>query len=321
MMMNIISIRALKIRLKIFLVISISLSVVLLSCKEDSPIGPTISRPKIETDSAYNEPYRDSIIASTLQGIVIMHKSGSGLRRISTLNGLGYPTWSPKKWKILYANKSGLYIMNADGSQPQRWSLEGGSLGYAVCSPDGEKIAYIAYDSTSLHSSKGWIKMIYADGTGAVTLSPLVDIPVQVTWAHDSQALYFDGQDSSSYLYKVFKISIDGTGFQTVYSSIICRGVALSPDGTLLAFSDWNGTSSKIRILNIQTRQLRWLTTGDWFDEDPSWSPDGQSIVYQSAQPDGGQWLGAMLWTINLNKSGNIQCTSSSLEVCNPCWK
>ncbi|HEX3454428.1 MAG TPA: hypothetical protein VHS03_07370 [Gaiellaceae bacterium] len=93
----------------------------------------------------------------------------------------------------------------------------------------------------------------------------------------------------------LYAMSPDGTGLRqlTALQPNIFRPV-LSPDGTKIAYG-WSpppGTGSKeIRVANVDGTDSRVLTNpGSCFlDETPSWSPDGETILYdeyyQQAQP------------------------------------
>jgi len=62
-----------------------------------------------------------------------------------------------------------------------------------------------------------------------------------------------------------------------------------SPDSSRIVFqSDTRPFEALIYVIEVRTRRLTSLTSGAWFDEAPSWSPDGRSIVFMTTR--GGNW-------------------------------
>lgn len=62
-----------------------------------------------------------------------------------------------------------------------------------------------------------------------------------------------------------------------------------SPDGTKLLFqSDTDPFEARIYTVDVATRAVRGVTDGAWFDEAPSWTPDGKGFVFMSTR--GGNW-------------------------------
>jgi TolB protein len=71
-----------------------------------------------------------------------------------------------------------------------------------------------------------------------------------------------------------------------------------SPDGKRIVFqADTKPFESDLYIVDVETRSLRNLTQDRWFDESPSWSPDGRSILYMSTRGDNWTW-GLFRWSL-----------------------
>ena len=59
--------------------------------------------------------------------IYVIHPDGTGLKRLTSDEGSGAPSWMPDG-RILYFSQRGLWLMGADGSNPTRVGLGGMSL-------------------------------------------------------------------------------------------------------------------------------------------------------------------------------------------------
>jgi Tol biopolymer transport system component len=64
---------------------------------------------------------------------------------------------------------------------------------------------------------------------------------------------------------------------------VIAWSVALSPDGSRIAFEGDGGEGSNIYVVNADGSGLRQLTSDPATDQLPAWSPDGTTIAYDNA--------------------------------------
>src|SRR6185436_16242056 len=53
-----------------------------------------------------------------------------------------------------------------------------------------------------------------------------------------------------------------------------------SPDGTKIVFQSTEGTKSDVRLIDVRTREMKWVTNDFVTDVHPVWSFDGGSIVF-----------------------------------------
>ena len=89
---------------------------------------------------------------------------------------------------------------------------------------------------------------------------------------------------------------------------IIVNKVALSPDGSTIAFEGLDDTNTDIYTVGVDGSGLRKLTDDPATDEFPQWSPDGTTIVYDNAgthEDQDPQFSGtAEIWSVPADGSG-----------------
>ena len=163
--------------------------------------------------------------------------------------GLAVASWGQADGKIAFiSDREGLadvWIMNADGSDLV--NLTQGRHGPCVSpawSPDGTKIAYLAYSKDSASGrvdySIGDVWVMDADGGNSQQMGSLTNPRSDLVWAEDGSLIYsikyFTGR------YEVFVVALDGSGSSLMDwrdAAWIVRGFidnrGLSPDGTKTA--------------------------------------------------------------------------------------
>lgn len=62
---------------------------------------------------------------------------------------------------------------------------------------------------------------------------------------------------------------------------------AISPTGDRLAFSRLSGGNYDVYVMDLDDRRTQRLTSSPTVDEDPSWSPEGDRLVYTSERRSG----------------------------------
>ncbi|NIR42568.1 MAG: hypothetical protein GWN99_01580 [Gemmatimonadetes bacterium] len=74
---------------------------------------------------------------------------------------------------------------------------------------------------------------------------------------------------------------------------------AWSPDGRKVAFQNVEKTKLDIRVVDLGTGEMSWLTDDLFEDVDPAWSPDGDEVFFSSKR--GG---GINLWRVAVDRNG-----------------
>ncbi len=111
-------------------------------------------------------------------------------------------------------------------------------------------------------------------------------------WSPDGQRIAYVGKAGARW--EVCVINPNGSE-----RSVLTEGVTglhgmdgpidWSPDSMKLVFqSDTDPFEARIYVVDVKTRKVSDVTDGAWFDEAPSWTPDGKSVVFMSTR--GGNW-------------------------------
>lgn len=109
-------------------------------------------------------------------------------------------------------------------------------------------------------------------------------------------------------------INADGTGQTqlTAGGTIIDDDPVFSPDGSKIAFSRQNGFKTEVCIMNADGSNVVTITSGDVTpassNRNPSWSPDGSKLVFQSNRSGSGK---TEIWLANADGSGLLRLTTS----------
>jgi dipeptidyl aminopeptidase/acylaminoacyl peptidase len=198
-------------------------------------------------------------------GILVMQPDGSGAHMLTTDGGDRDPAWSPDGKKLVFANGSNLWLVNADGTgraqltfDPQdRWDSR------PTWSPDGTKVAYQA----GLYSGGSQIIVVDLKTGTETTLTSGLFYNTSPAWSPDGSQIAFSSDRNG--ITAIFVMNTDGTGATRLTDGGYDDYPAWSPDGKLLAFA----RNQQIWVMSRDGTGARQLTTsgnGSW---DPAWQP------------------------------------------------
>ena len=118
-------------------------------------------------------------------------------------------------------------------------------------------------------------------------------------WVAFGLGEWFQARNESSA--RIMRIRRDGSGLEALTDGSIHSGFpSYSADGKQLVYRVWSEREKGLRILDLESRSTRVLTTG--YDNLPAWSPDGSRILFTrrgedsnfdifTIRPDGGDLL------------------------------
>ena len=273
--------------------------------------------------------------------------------------GLAVAGWGQADGKIAFLSRhegrSDVWIMNADGSVPVNLT-QGRHLQCVspAWSPDGAKIAYLAFDDFFdsdgvrwVDYSQGAIWVMDADGGNPQQMGYLVDPgsesgSEEIFWAEDGSRIYYYRRWSN----ELFAVELDGSGSSPVdwkERAGIARSFRdnRSPDGTKRAevvLQDDEGNAylrlisfapseepqpskqiedfSEILLPDLPYQQAELEPGWERMDLNPTWSPDSMRIAFSAASEQGDDEI----WVVDIDGSNLVNLTNG-LGGRKPSWQ
>jgi Tol biopolymer transport system component len=235
--------------------------------------------------------------------VYTMNPDGTDVKQLTNLgpdNGAFWESWSPDGKQIVFNEfrapdlRGQIWLMNADGSHQHvlladgdfsddrpSFTPDGGSVVFSRCRLDIEACA------------------IYQIGLAGGTPTAITEIELGIQDFSPQYSvngnLGFTGVSRRGILCAIYLKSRDGEDMrQLTPAPLTARQPDWSPDGNRIAVSSNSGTpqNEEIWVVDVDRSRLRQLTNNgnDYFarphDYHPSWSPQGDAIVFERDAPD-----------------------------------
>ena len=209
------------------------------------------------------------------------------------LLAIGVQAEAPKQQQIaFYSNRDGnseIYVMDVDGKNPQRLTINPAVDAGPSWSPSGKRIAF-----HSNRSGNNDIFVMDANGNNQTNLTNSPDADDrEPDWSPTGENIAYQSKDTGHY--DILVMSANGKNVRNVTNKPDSRDQypAWSPDGGSIAFTSNRDGNDDIFVMQANGNRPRNLTEKDIDgpeglrlanarDSLPSWTANGKKIVYSS---------------------------------------
>ncbi len=203
------------------------------------------------------------------------------------------PIWSPDGTRLMYGESANLFLVEADGSRPQR--LFERPLMTRCCegdfspsiSPDGTKVAFATMrERSGIFSSFGGVSfgigISALDGSGYRMLTKNDGLFTNPVWSPDGSRI---ATQSAEYHGSIYTMAADGSDIQRISPPSLRPTKdppVWSPDGNRIAFRALEGDSDATVLYTVSAdgTDLRRVSVTS---VRPTWSPDGGLLAFAVA--------------------------------------
>ena len=212
------------------------------------------------------------------------------------------PMFSPDGTKFVFNRQetqlqpSTTMVANADGTNARPLGDATTGLGFVwkAWSPDSTRLAVVG---PTLNTAPTGV-----ESTGLRIVGPGVQPFLVVLQRYDLHEITYpmwrpDGREivfmanvlDRDLPFGLFAIHTDGSRLRAIVDPVV-RGPgdpALSPDGTEVAYSVWNGERNELHVVNVDTGHDATVAfTGSGSDRRPQWSADGRRLLFERYKGD-----------------------------------
>ncbi len=251
--------------------------------------------------------------------LAIMDQDGFNTKYLTLGNELVLtPRFNPTNQMVTYLsyfrNMPRVYLLNIETGKQEVVGDFPGMTFAPRFSPDGKKIIMsLAKDG----NSEIWIRNLETNIQEKLTDHPSID--TSPSYSPDGKYITFNS-DRSGYQ-QIYVMRSDGSNVKRIsFGKGIYGTPVWSPRGDLIAFTKLHKGKFFIGVMRTDGTGERLLTE-NFYQEAPSWSPNGRIIIFyrETKTDDKGQGFSAKLWSIDLT-GYNERLVSTETDASDPSW-
>jgi len=181
----------------------------------------------------------------------------------------------------------------------------------AVISPDGQFIAFSLSVAGSIDNNHIWL--VKEDGSGLKKLTTMKGLQHEPVWSRDGKAIYFlSGEGDQAH--DVWRVDLDSKRTEQLTAGKLYHFDMAFTNDNAMAYSNNQTGNYEIWVKQKDGQDLQ-LTRHEAIDARPSWSPDGEAIVFESSRN------GVMnIWRKSIGGGEAIQLTHKKVGARFPVW-
>ncbi len=254
-----------------------------------------------------------------IKKLAIMDQDGFNTKYLTLGNELVLtPRFNPTNQMVTYLsyfrNMPRVYLLNIETGKQEVVGDFPGMTFAPRFSPDGKKIIMsLAKDG----NSEIWVRNLETNIQEKLTDHPSID--TSPSYSPDGKYIAFNS-DRSGYQ-QIYVMKSDGTKVKRIsFGKGIYGTPVWSPRGDLIAFTKLHKGKFFIGVMRTDGTGERLLTE-NFYQEAPSWSPNGRIIIFyrETKTDDKGQGFSAKLWSIDLT-GYNERLVKTETDASDPSW-
>ena len=251
--------------------------------------------------------------------LAIMDQDGFNTKYLTLGNELVLtPRFNPTNQMVTYLsyfrNMPRVYLLNIETGKQEVVGDFPGMTFAPRFSPDGNKIIMsLAKDG----NSEIWVRNLETNIQEKLTDHPSID--TSPSYSPDGKYITFNS-DRSGYQ-QIYVMRSDGSKVKRIsFGKGIYGTPVWSPRGDLIAFTKLHKGKFFIGVMRTDGSGERLLTE-NFYQEAPSWSPNGRIIIFyrETKTDDKGQGFSAKLWSIDLT-GYNERLVKTETDASDPSW-
>jgi len=243
-----------------------------------------VARTKLTFDSDRDgERMTGTIEQRGVKEIYICDYDGENQRRVTATRSLNInPSWAPDARSIAYTSyRHGLpniFVSHIYQATMEELTKNAGNNWLPVYSPDGTKIAF-----GSTRNGVNQIFVMNRDGSGVRQLTNGPAINTTPTWSPSGTQIAFTSARTGDPA--IYIIGADGLNLQRLTTDGYADRPTWSPAPfNEIAYASRTGSGLDIKVIDIATRKVTQLTSGEGTNESPAYAPNGRHIAFTSTR-------------------------------------